>query len=107
MKALTHYLRTELRAASLYALAAAALILSQHAMVFLAFYALGMPLALDDHFWLFPIRQLAMLPDMSPFVAIGGSAASPSASAYRARSHHSHCGGPIGSAAAAGWRSRR
>lgn len=74
MKALTHYLRTELRPALLYALAAAALILSQHAMVFLAFYALGMPLALDDHFWLFPIRQLAMLPDMSPFVAIGGFA---------------------------------
>lgn len=74
MKALTRYLRTELLPALLYALAAAALILSQHAMVFLAFYALGMPLALDDHFWLFPIRQLAMLPDISPFVAIGGFA---------------------------------
>lgn len=74
MKALAHYLRTELRAALLYAFAAAALILSQHATVFLAFYALGMPLALDDHFWLFPIRKLAMLPDMSPFVAIGGFA---------------------------------
>ena len=74
MKALTHYLRTELRAALLYAFAATALILSQHAMVCVAFYALGMPLALDNHFWLFPIRQLAMLPDMSPFVAIGGFA---------------------------------
>lgn len=68
------YLRTELPAALLYALLAATLILSQHAMVFLAFHALGMPLALDDYFWLFPIRQLAMLPDMSPFVAIGGFA---------------------------------
>lgn len=74
MNALLHYLRTELPAALLYALAAATLILSQHAMVFLAFYALGMPLALDDHFWLFPIRQLAMLPDMSPLVAVGGFA---------------------------------
>ncbi|KTE37549.1 MULTISPECIES: SRPBCC family protein [unclassified Sphingopyxis] len=68
------YLRTELPAALRYALAAAALILSQHVMVFLAFYALDMPLALDDYFWLFPIRQLAMLPDASPFVAIGAFA---------------------------------
>ncbi len=68
------YLRTELPAALLYALAAAALILSQHIMVFLAFHALDMPLAIDGYFWLFPIRQLAMLPDMSPFVAIGGFA---------------------------------
>lgn len=74
MKALLHYLRTELPAALRYAFVAVALILSQHAMVFLAFHALGVPLGLDDYFWLFPIRQLAMLPHVSPFVAIGGFA---------------------------------
>lgn len=74
MRALAHHLRIGLPAALLYALTAAALILSQHAMAFLAFRALGAPLALDNHFWLFPIRQLAMLPDISPFVAIGGFA---------------------------------
>ena len=74
MKALLHYLRTEVPAAILYLLAAAALILSQHAMVFLTFRVLGVPLAVDDYFWLFPIRQLAMLPDVSPFAAIGGFA---------------------------------
>ncbi len=74
MKALLHHLRTQLPAAILYLLIATALILSQHAMVFLAFLALGMPLGLDDAFWLFPIRQLAMLPDVSPLIAIFGFA---------------------------------
>lgn len=74
MKALLHYLRAEVPAALFYALVAAALILSQHAMVFLAFRALGMPLGLDMMFWLFPIRQLAMLPDASPLVAVGSFA---------------------------------
>lgn len=74
MKAGLHHLRTEVPAALLFALVAAVLILSQHAMVFLAFRALGMPLGLDSMFWLFPIRQLAMLPDVSPLVAIFGFA---------------------------------
>ncbi len=74
MKALLPYLRTEVPAALFYALVAATLILSQHAMVFLAFRALGMPLGLSAMFWLFPIRQLAMLPDVSPLVAIFGFA---------------------------------
>lgn len=74
MSPLLHRLRAEVPASILYALAAAALILSQHAIVFLAFRALGMPLALDDRFWLFPIRQLAMLPGISPLVAVGGFA---------------------------------
>lgn len=68
------YLRTELPAALFYLLTAAGLILLQHVMVFLAFWALGMPLALDEHFWLFPIRQLAMLPGISPLGAVGGFA---------------------------------
>ncbi len=70
----TRHLRSGISGAILYALAAAGLILSQHAMVALAFRALGAPLAIDDHFWLFPMRQLAMLPDISPLVAVGGFA---------------------------------
>jgi len=72
MNARLRHARTEMLAALFYALAAAALILSQHAMVALAFHARGAPLALNDHFWLFPIRQLAMQPDMPPLAGVGG-----------------------------------
>lgn len=58
-------------AAGLYALAAAALILSQHAMVAIALRAIGPPFSIDSMFWLFPIRQLAMRPDIAPLAAIG------------------------------------
>lgn len=74
MNILLRYFRTEMPAALFYAFAAATLILSQHAMVALAFHALGTPLTLDDHFWLFPIRQLAMQPDIPPLAAVGGFA---------------------------------
>lgn len=74
MKKLLHRLLTELPDAIHYALAAAALILSQHGLVALAFYGHAAPLAFDRMFWLFPIRQLAMLPGISPLVAIGGFA---------------------------------
>ncbi len=74
MKSLLQHLRTEATAASLYALTAAVLILSQHAMVALACRALGTPLAINDMFWLFPIRQLAMRPDIPPLAAIAGFA---------------------------------
>ena len=46
----TRHLRSGITGAILYALAAAGLILSQHAMVALAFRALGAALAIDDHF---------------------------------------------------------
>lgn len=71
MRALVQYLRTEAPAAARYTLAAAALILSQHAMVALAFSALGLRLAADEMFWLFPIRQLALQADVAPLSAIG------------------------------------
>jgi len=74
MKNLLHRLLAELPDAIRYALAAAALILSQHGLVALAFYGHAAPLAFDRMFWFFPIRQLAMLPGISPFVAIGGFA---------------------------------
>src|SRR3546814_18825232 len=74
MNDLLQRLRSEAPAAGLYAMAAAALILSQHTMVALACRVLGAPLAIDDMFWLFPIRQLAMRPDIPPLVAIGGFA---------------------------------
>jgi hypothetical protein len=74
MKSLLQHLRTEATAASLYALTAAVLILSQHAMVALACRALGTPLAINDMFWLFPIRQFAMRPDIPPLAAIAGFA---------------------------------
>jgi len=74
MKNLLHRLLAELPDAIRYALAAAALILSQHGLVALAFYGHAAPLAFDRMFWFFPIRQLAMLPGISPLVAIGGFA---------------------------------
>ncbi len=74
MNDLLQRLRSEAPAAGLYALAAAALILSQHAMVALACRVLGAPPAINDMFWLFPIRQLAMRPDIALLAAIGGFA---------------------------------
>lgn len=74
MNGLLDRLRTATPAAILYALAASALILSQHAMVALTFSAIGSRLAIDDFFWLFPIRQLATLPNISPLAAVGGVA---------------------------------
>lgn len=57
-----------------YALTAAALILSQHALTVIAFRAHDVPLVPDRAFWLFPIRQLAILPQVSPLVAVAGFA---------------------------------
>ena len=74
MTALFRHLRSEVPGAMRYALAAAALILSQHGLVVLAFRAHGALLSFDNMFWLFPIRQLAMLPGLSPLTAAGGFA---------------------------------
>jgi hypothetical protein len=57
-----------------YAVTATLLILLQHGFVALAFGALGARLKADNMFWLFPLRQLATLPDIPPFVAIAGFA---------------------------------
>lgn len=74
MKKLLRRLFAEAPAASRYALAAAGMILSQHAFVALVFHAYGAPWSPNDSFWLFPIRQLAMLPAIPSLVAIGGFA---------------------------------
>ncbi len=74
MKNLLHRLSAGMPGGLRYALIAAALILSQHALVALAFRAYALPLVPDRYFWLFPIRQLAMLPQISPLVAVAGFA---------------------------------
>lgn len=71
MRGLLDRLRAEVPAEFHYALTAAALILSQHATVAIAFRAIGVPLSTSSMFWLFPIRQLAMRPDIAPLAAIG------------------------------------
>jgi hypothetical protein len=52
-----------------YAATAPLLLLSQHGMVALAYRWRGVPLALDQEFWLLPLRRLAVLPGLSPLAA--------------------------------------
>lgn len=52
-----------------YAMAAPALLLSQHLAVALAFMAAGQPLAYDLEFWLLPLRRLSELPGLSSSAA--------------------------------------
>lgn len=52
-----------------YAIAAPLLFLSQHAVVALAYRMSGSMLAYDLDFWLFPMRRLAVLPDLSSLAA--------------------------------------
>ena len=52
-----------------YAVAAPALLFSQHAAVALAFRAMGQPLAADAGFWLMPLRRLSMLDGLSATAA--------------------------------------
>ena len=52
-----------------YAIAAPALILSQHALVAIVHIINRQPLPLDLGFWLLPLRRLAGLPDLSPLAA--------------------------------------
>jgi hypothetical protein len=52
-----------------YAMAAPALILSQHLMVVFLYWAAAVPLAADSGFWLLPMRRLADMPALSPWIA--------------------------------------
>jgi hypothetical protein len=52
-----------------YALAAPALVLSQHLVVMLAFHATGWKLVRDTDFWFFPLRRLALMPYLPAWAA--------------------------------------
>jgi hypothetical protein len=52
-----------------YALSAPPLLLSQHLLAALAYWWLCTPLILDAGFWLLPLRSLALLPGLSPWMA--------------------------------------
>jgi hypothetical protein len=52
-----------------YAATAPLLILSQHALVALAFAWAKQPLEMDGGFWFLPLRRFTQLPDLSPLVA--------------------------------------
>lgn len=52
-----------------YALVAPLLILSQHALVAIAYRLSGRPLAYDFEFWLLPLGRLAVLPGLAPLEA--------------------------------------
>lgn len=67
-------LRPETPGALRYAATAIALTLLQHGFVALAFWGLDAPLKGDGIFWLFPLRALATLSDIPPFLAVAGFA---------------------------------
>src|SRR2546423_9325795 len=52
-----------------YAVAASLLVLSQHAMVAMAYSWMGQPLTPDAEFWLLPLRRFAGLSGLSPLAA--------------------------------------
>jgi len=67
-------IRGDAAAALRYVIATAILILSQHGLVAFTARYYDAPLSIDGFFWLFPVRQLAVLPDIPQHAALGAFA---------------------------------